>query len=387
MRIKILSDNNERFNTIRLAVLDQDSSAEVSGGVWHIEELPAFIDGSGPDVLIVDGATADGLPALEALGQRRPDLEVVLISEEASADFLMRAMRAGVREVIPTSAAPGSLQEAIGRVQLKRTKMLNTRSDGKVLSFLSCKGGSGATFIAANLAYALAAEQGKRVALIDLNLQFGDAAMFVSDQRPPSNIAEVCREIRRLDASLLRAAILEVTPEFHVLAAPDDPSHASDVKAEHVESIIRLACRNYDFVVVDVARSLDALSLQALDMSDMIFMVVQLTLPFIRDSKRLFNIFHSLDYPSSRIRLVVNRYVKGGEITLTDLERTVGQKVFKSVPNSYMAAASSVNLGIPIIKGHRADSISKAMIELAQELTQKAAVKSERGGWLSHIFS
>ena len=387
MKIKVLSNDKQRFAEIKRVASEKDPEAEVSGGAWQVEELHAFIDGSGPDVLIVDDAKPESLASIEALALRRPDIDVLLISSETSADFLRQAMRAGVREVLHMPESDNALREALTRLLQKRAKMNGARGEGKVLAFVSCKGGSGATFIATNLAYALAAEQKQHVALIDLNLQFGDAAMFVSEHHPPSNVAEVAREIHRLDASFLASAMLQVAPNFHVLAAPDDLSHVTDVKREHVEALIRLARMNYDFVIVDVARTLDAVSLQALDMADLIFPVVQLTLPFIRDSKRLISIFRSLEYSSSRVKLIVNRYAKGGEISLEDLEHTVGQKVFQTIPNSYMAAASSVNLGVPIVKGQRSDAISKVLVDMALALMPGQELAPARHGWVSSLFS
>ncbi|GAB2880800.1 AAA family ATPase [Uliginosibacterium flavum] len=387
MKIKVLCNDNPRFAEIKRAAVEKDPEAEVSGGAWRIEELSAFIDGSGPDVLIIDQATPACLETLEILSQRRPDIDVLLIATETSVEFLMRAMRANVREVLPITITTEALQEAIGRIRQKRSHLPGMRGEGKVLAFISCKGGSGATFIAANLAYALAAERKQRVALIDLNLLFGDVAMFVSEQIPPSNVAEVAREINRLDAFFLESAMLEVAPGLHVLASPDDPSSAPDVKREHVDAIIRLARSKYDFVIVDVARTLDTITLQALDMADLIFPVLQLTLPFIRDSKRLINVFRSLDYHPEQIRLIVNRYRKGGEISLTDIERTVGLKVFTTLPNSYQATATSVNLGVPIIKGQRTDPVSKALIEMAYMIVPADEEEASRGGWLSRVFS
>lgn len=386
MQIKVLCREGSRFDEIRRIAIERDPEAEVSGGVWRVEDLPTFIDGVGPDVLIVDPANMDALGPIEALTQRRPDIEVILVSGDTTADFLMSAMRAGVREVLPDPAGREALHGVLGRILLKRNQMSGRRGDGKVLAFISCKGGAGATFLAANLAYALATQRGRRVALIDLNPQFGDAVMFVSDQQAPSNLAEVAREIHRLDASMLTAAMLEVAPEFHVLAAPEDPAHAPDVRREHVEAILRLARRNYDFVVVDVARSLDALSLQALDMADMIFPVVQLTLPFVRDSKRLSDAFRSLEYPPQRIRMIVNRYSKGGEITLADVERAAGQKVYWTVPNSYVAAASSINLGVPIVQGQPGDAISRELCAMAADLVPDGGSASRSGSWLSRVF-
>lgn len=386
MKIKLLCNDNARFAAIRRTLLEKAPGAEVSGGAGAVEDLPAFINGSMPDVLVLDGVTSRSLDAVEALNLRRPEIDTLLISGEASTDFLLQAMRAGVREVVPAPGPGEALQSALGRIMLKRKAPSNTADGGKVFAFLSCKGGAGATFLASNFAYAMATERGKRVALIDLNLQFGDAAMFVSDQRPPSNVAEVSQQINRLDASLLASAMLEVAPNFHVLAAPDDPAHSTDVRREHVEAIVRLARRNYDAVVIDVARSLDVVSLKALDLADTILPVLQLTLPFVRDGKRLLSVFQALDYPKESVRLLVNRFQKGGEITLEDLERSVGHQVFRTIPNSYAAAASSVNLGVPIAKGQRSNPISKVLVELAHELMPAQETAAAGGRWFARVF-
>lgn len=387
MKIKVLHNDNARYEFIRGAVTEKNKLAEISGGTSAIEDLPSFINGMQPDVLIIDNAKHGCLNAVESLSLRSPGIDTLLISQDSSTEFLLNAMRAGVREVIPTSDNPEAIQAALTRLMHKRrTQGAQTAHEGKVFAFLSCKGGSGATFLAANFAYVLASEFGKRVALIDLNLQFGDAAIFVSEQHPPSNLAELSQQIHRLDPSLLAASMLEAAPNFFVLAAPDDPAHSSDVKREHIEAIVRVARLNYDFVVLDVSRSLDSVSLQALDMADTIFPVLQLTLPYVRDGKRLLSIFRSLDYPRSKIQLVVNRYEKGGELSLQDLEGAVDEKVSHVVPNSYVAAAASVNLGVPIVKGNRGNPISKFLIEMGREFVP-AEILVESGGWLSRMLS
>lgn len=387
MKIKVLHNDNARYELIRRAVTDKDMLADVSGGIFTIDALPALINGSAPDMLIIDDATSACLAAVESLSLRSPGVETLLISGDATAEFLMRAMRAGVREVVPMSASSEVLQAALTRISHKRRGQgAPAAHEGKVFAFLSCKGGSGATFLAANLAYVLASEFGQRVALIDQNLQFGDAAIFVSESQPSTNLAELAQQIHRLDASLLAASMFEASPNLFVLAAPEDPAYASDVKREHIEAIVRLARLHYDFVILDVSRSLDAVSLQALDMADTIFPVLQLTLPYVRDGKRLLSIFRSLEYPRSKIQLVVNRYEKGSELSLQDLERAVDTKVSHVAPNSYVAAAASVNLGVPIVKSSRGNPISKFLIEMAREFVP-AEITLENGGWWSRILS
>ncbi|UUZ47575.1 AAA family ATPase [Massilia sp. B-10] len=129
-----------------------------------------------------------------------------------------------------------------------------------MLAFVSCKGGSGATFLATNLGYALASLENKKVCLLDLNLQFGDATLFVSEHKPVATLADVCKQIHRIDPSFLAASMVSVTPNFSVLAAPEDPSHSEDVKPEHVDTLLKLARRHYDFILLDIGRTLDAVS-------------------------------------------------------------------------------------------------------------------------------
>ncbi|WP_170285798.1 AAA family ATPase [Propionivibrio limicola] len=387
MKIKVLHNNSARFEFIRRAAAEKNPAAEISGSVFAGGAMPAVINGSAPDVLIVDEATRGCLDAIESLSLVSPGIDIVLISADTSAEFLMHAMRSGVREVVPSNASHDALQAALTRLSQKRIKQTGSAApEGKVFAFLSCKGGSGATFLAANFAYVLATEYGKRVALIDLNLQFGDAAMFVSESHPPSNLAELSQQIHRLDASLLAASMLEVAPNFFVLAAPDNPDHLTDVQREHIDTIVRLARLHYDFVVLDLPRSLNGVSLQVLDVADMIFPVMQLTLPFVRDGKRLLTIFRSLDYPRSKIKVIVNRYEKGGEFTLDDLEKAIDGRIAYVVPNSYRAAAASVNLGIPIAKANRNDPISKFLIEMGREFVPEETLAAN-GGWFSRIFS
>ena len=217
--------------------------------------------------------------------------------------------------------------------------------------------------------------------MIDLNLQFGDAALFLSDMKPQSNVAEVARDIARLDADLLRSAMHLVRENLFVLAAPEDLALAMEVKPAHVAAIVKLARTLFDFVVLDVGRSMDPIALQALDLADRIFPVAQLTLPFVRDARRLRDLFRSLEYPASKIHWLVNRHQKGGEITIEALEATLGSKVFKAVPNHYEAVAASVNEGIPIEKLARNSPVTKTLQDIARSISPPPADKP-RERWL-----
>jgi len=383
MKIKILSDSHDNAERLRATLVQTGKTMDVAVGHATSSDPIGAVNGTVPDIVVLDAFKPSGLEALERLTQRYPQIDPIVITSDTSSDFLLQAFRAGVREVLPTAPSPEVLLAALTRITRKRGG--GAAAEGKILALTSCKGGSGATFLATNLAWVLAAGHGKRVALIDLNLQFGDAAMYVTNQSPASNLALICQQIHRLDAAFLASAMIEVAPDFHLLAAPDDPAHAVDVKAEHIEAILKVARANYDFVIVDVGRSLDAVSLQPFDMADMIFPVVQLTLPFIREAKRLVQVFLSLGYPMSKVGLIVNRYHKNSEISLEDLERAVNAKVFKSVPNCYEEVAASVNQGEPIARLAKNSPVTRTLREIAATLD---TVQEKNGkGWLSRLFA
>ena len=382
MKVRILSHSHDSAERLRGVLAHAAREAEIA--VVHAApgDLGHAVNGSVPDVVLLDGFQPGALDALERLTARYPQIDPIVISAEQSPDFLLRAFRAGVREVLPATPGDEALRAAFARVALKRG---GVAAEGQILALRSCKGGSGATFLATNLAWVLAALHGRRVALIDLNLQFGDAAMFVTDQKPASNLALVCQQIHRMDAAFLTSAMLEVAPGFHLLAAPDDPAQAGDVRAEQVETVLKVARASHDFVIVDVGRSLDAVSLQPFDMADRIFPVVQLTLPFIREARRLIDAFAALGYPAEKVGLIVNRYEKNSEIGLPTLERALNAKVFKTVPNSYEAVAASVNQGEPIARLAKASPVTRALRELAATLAP-VPEQSAGKGWFARML-
>lgn len=382
MKITVVSRNDKHLVEIARLLRQRSPDDEVDLIAGSLERFSAGIAQSVPDLLLLDEPQGSDLAGLERIGSAYPRLAMVLISEVQSLSFMMEAMRAGVREVLSAPTTVDTLFPAVDRIEEKLRQ--HSHSNGKVLAFLSCKGGSGATFLATNLGYALAEVAGKKVALIDLNLQFGDASLFVADHKPLATLADVALQMHRLDASLLASSMMAITPNFAVLAAPDDPVHAGDVKPEHIDTLLRLARRHYDFVILDVGRSLDPVSVRALDQADTIYPVLQTTLPYIRDGKRLIEVFRSLGYPKEKIQVIVNRHQKKSDIKLHDLESACGTPVFMSIPNHYEAAAASVNQGVPILKLARSSPIAKSLSALTRQLA--GSTVTDKRGWLTRVF-
>ena len=386
MKIAILSRDERHLIELARQLRARPGADEVDMIAGNPARLSTLDDADVPDVLVVDQPRVEEgeLDQLERIGHLFPRLAFIVLSGDLTQDFLLRAMRAGVREVLPAQPAAGVLAQAIDHVAEKLGNAGATQ--GKVLAFISCKGGSGSTFLATNLAYALAAGGKQRVALIDMNLQFGDASLFVSDVKPLATLSDVASQIHRLDPSFLASSMVAVLPNYSILAAPSDPAHASDVKPEHIDAILKLARRQYDFVILDVGRSLDPVSIRALDHADTIYPVLQMTLPYIRDGKRLLTVFRNLDYGRDKVELIVNRYDKNSDIRMKDLEEAFDATGLRTMPNNYDAAAKSVNQGVPITRLAPDSPLSDALLALARDLSGESAPQAASGGIVARLL-
>jgi pilus assembly protein CpaE len=380
MKIAVISPNKSHLQEMS-RVLEAKSHAVVliDGGK---SKMRFVAEQEQPDLMLVDGMCCDPneLDQVEYVTTHHPKIAVILLCATNTPEFLINSMRAGVREVLPSPVSVSALEAAVSRIAAKRIG-LPSKPLGKILAFMPCKGGSGATFLATNLGYQLA--ESKSVLLIDLNLQFGDALSFVHDDKPASTLADVAHDISRLDASFLAASAVKITPNYSILAAPEEPSQAMEIKPEHIDSILNLAIGQYDFILLDIGRSLDTLSIKALDRADRIFLILQAGLPYLRNANKLLSVFKSLSYPNDRIELIINRFEKSGAIGIDDIRRSMGVVSLHTVPNSYKEVNASINHGDPLLETARSNPVSKNLAELALLLSPK---QDESRGLFERFF-
>jgi pilus assembly protein CpaE len=343
-----------------------------------------------PDIIVVGSEHHHDraeLRALEQLTARHPAAAVMLMSANHSTEFLRDAMRIGLREVLPEPVSREALLDAFARVRQRAASSPARRARGKVVSLIGCKGGSGVTFLATNLAYALAEFERKKVALIDMNLQFGDAALYLTQRRCAHSVADVTREVHRLDSALLASAMVQVTPGLHLLPAPEAPELASQVGAESIGPLLQVASADYDLVVIDAGRTLDPVTLRAMDQSDLVYVVLQLDVASLHDAKRLLRALSGLGYGKDKLRVLVNRYEKSDRVTLDDAAAALRRDTPDTVPNSFRAVAASINEGVPICKLSGRDPVALSLREIAGGLAGRAAKPAPGRGWLRGVLS
>lgn len=381
MKLDIVCFNARTVEAIRHLASTEGYEVGHAAARMPGEPLAPLVRLASADALLVEGSCGDpgDLATIEKLTTERRSLAVLMLSQVHGPDELIAAMRAGVREVLQSPPKPAELAAALARIARRRVER---EPKGRVVSFIPCKGGSGATFLAANLAHMLATVAKRRTGLIDLDLVYGDASFFVAAEPAKSSVVDIAQQVDRLDSQMLASSMLSVAPRFFMLSAPAEPEAALSVTAPQLERIIEVAREAFEFVVLDVQRAFDPLTVTALDRSDAIYLVMENMIPCVRDAKRLVGALRSLGYADSKLRLVLNRYERRSVVTTAEIERAVGLKVSHLVPNSWDDVAQSANLGVPLAQLNSHNEVVHALRSIVDELTQpgpRAAMRAAAG--------
>ncbi len=388
MNIKVSALCNSEATVAALnAAASNRSGVLLSAQTGSPQSVAGVLRREQPDVMLLDFPNTDELAMqqVESALLKAPATHMVLVSPDRSVEFLMRAMRAGVREVLPSPLSAATLLQVIERVQTGQLVRAGSQNAAaQVIAMIPAKGGAGATFLASNLAYALS-RQGNRVALLDLNLYFGDASIFLGDKPVVSSMLDLARQSDRLDAALLNSSMIKVNENLHLLAASESPEEVSEVSAADVEKIIELARSHYDFVLMDVSSTLDPVAVKALDLADTVCLILQLNLPFLRAAKHMAAVFRQLGYPREKVSVVVNRFEKIGTINLSNVEKATLLKIGRTIPNSHIAVTASVNEGVPLIDMAPRDPVARALQAWVQELAPGS--DETRVSWWQRLMS
>ena len=382
MKATVIASEHNRLGELDALMRKAGPGMEIESVIGGANQLEEEIGRKGTSLIVVETGPVGAAEQEDievALGAN-PGVSVILLSDDKSAEFLMWAMRSGIAEVVPADAEPVDLLKAVLR-QIKRKGVAKGASGSRkasVLAFLPAKGGSGATFLATNTASALAA-RGKRVALIDLNLHMGEAALYLCDEQPTKSIADIAVDAERVDDSLLQSAMVRADENLWLLPAPETPEAALEVDAQAVARVIEVARESYDYVVIDTGRVLDARSICGLDAADTIHLVLQLALPYVHDAKRLKRVFDGLGYPAEKLRLVVNRYERGTDVSVRDVEKALGSSVSIKVPNDFKTVTYAINHALPIFRHKKRNPVSEAIIELVNQISPETKPRGVLG--------
>ncbi|MBS4021934.1 MAG: response regulator [Dethiobacter sp.] len=288
-------------------------------------------------------------------------------------------------------APPPAAEKAPAASSVQRQEKPGSTADEKPLGLVTTvfcgKGGVGKTTLATNLAVVLAQNGKKRVALIDLDLQFGDIAVMLN-LNDGKTVSELVREQETVSVEVLENYMLRHFTGIDILPAPVFPQHAEYVTSDHVEKIITCLKQVYDYIIVDTSPMFHDLNLQALDMSDQILLVVTRDISTIKNAKSSLNILDSLNY-REKIRVVLNRCDQDLGVDVADLEKGLEIVVSHQIPSDERTAVSAINKGVPVVLSNSSSELAKSFRRMSERMVSGKRLPQEKQNkpLINRIFS
>jgi pilus assembly protein CpaE len=341
------------------------------------------------DALIVAVAdyTSDARNFVVKAHRQHPQRPIILLCPSGTSGSLGEAFSNGVDDIValPTSLGAGvetelarqlafTIEKAVIRKRGAATHK-TTEVVRNVICVLGLKGGSGKTLTSVNLAVSLA-QAGHSVAVMDLDLQFGDVALAMG-LTPMRTIYDLVRSGGSLDAGKLEDFLMKHSSGARALLAPVRPDQAAMITVPFLQEVQRLLGEMFEFVVVDTPPSFAPEVINAVDTSDDVLVVAMRDTLSLKNTKLGLETLERMEYDRSRIKMLLNRANTNVGIEREDVLAILGRDVDILIPSN-RDIARSVNQGEPIVLQRSTDA-AKAFRALAQEYIDAAAARSESG--------
>lgn len=358
-------------------------------------ELLRVLRAHTPEVLLISTEQVDkALAAVHVVEEHMPGLPIVAVSSHADATVLIQLVRTGVREFLSAPFQVAAVFEALGRVEQLAAKQPSGPAEfGHIYTFLPSKPGVGTSTVAVNAAIAMARAVGTRrkALLLDMDLSSGIVGFLLKITNLHS-VVEAAENSHHLDESLWNQLItsrhnLEIlhsgrlNPDFRINSA-------------QVQTLMEFARRHYSAVCVDVSGNLERYSLEVMQESKQIFLVVTPEIPSLHLAREKLTFLQQLEL-AERVTVVLNRNHRRAVISKEQIEGLLGVPVSMAFPNDYQgvhralqagrAVESSSELGKQFASfalrtlGDKAEASPKAKTESKKKLAEYFSLLPGRG--------
>jgi pilus assembly protein CpaE len=223
------------------------------------------------------------------------------------------------------------------------------------------------SLLAANLAVSMANETKGKVALVDLDLQFGDIGVLLNLDHS-QGITDLIENIDHMDADFIREIMVDGPFGIKVLLTPTSPELADLVTVDHIRRIFGELRKMFDYIIVDSSAHLGEINLEVLDHADKVVVVTSLSIPSIKNTKLALKIFDSLSISPDRVVLLLNKSDAHSEFNKESVEANLRFPIAGQIPNDAKLVINSVNRGNPFVSTHPEAEISQRIRELVAKL-------------------
>ena len=332
-----------------------------------------------PDVLILHNSS-NIASELQSLSERPQDEipELLIFGANLPQEAVKFAVRAGVRDLV-AEEDPGALARALSDLALELNADDAERSN--IVAVINAKGGSGGTFIASNIAHLAAENSPGDTLIVDLDFQFASLPYYF-DLAPKRSLLDALAHVNELDQVAIEAYTAEHASGLRIMSPlPDTQSTIDFDITQRILALLPILKSRYRHIVFDVPRHIDEVSSPILQNANQVLMVLQQSLPSVRDAVRLkTTLVRDVGIDDSKIHVVVNRHLKSGSIELKDIEEALGEEQLLLVPNHFKAVGQSIDIGVPISEIAPTSPVVKALSNMQTRFVGEPSSGSQANG-------
>jgi pilus assembly protein CpaE len=348
------------------SALPDDGNIEIVGIINGIEESWRTLQETSPDLLVVacSGYSDRALYFIDSAVKQQPDRPIVVLTTGSPNGFVRRVFETGADDILTLPEAPERISFALEKAIARRrgAAIASGIALGSMICILGPKGGTGKTLVATNLAVELANE-GHKVALVDLDLQFGDIGLALG-LRPDKTIYDLARSAGSIDEDKLDAYLVRHSSGARVLLAPTRPDHASAVTVDFLRDVFANLRAMHDYVIIDTPPGFTPEVIAAIDSSSNVCMVGMLDSLSLKNTKLGLETLELMGYDPTRVSLLLNRADTRVGITHEDVAAIIGRMPDVFVPSDRQIPIS-VNDGTPIVLAEERSDAARSFRKLA----------------------
>jgi len=353
-----------------------------TGLVSQLANLTPDVVAIGPDVVI-----EDALELARQLERERPEITVLLISDPTP-ELWQVVVQSGVRDILAPTAPHNEVRTAFERALTvaarRRTNLVGdtatpTRT-GRVITVLCPKGGSGKTTMASNLAVGLARLHPDEVAILDLDLQFGDVATALG-LTPEHSFLDIAATTGTIDALVVKSFLTSHRSNLWALCAPDAPEDGEEVSVDRSQATIRTLADEFAYVVIDTGAGLSEQTLAAIELSTDLVLMCSMDVPSVRSLRKEIDALDRLGMTQQRRHLVINRVDGKAVLDLDDIEATLGMQANATIPTA-RNVSDAMNQGSPVLERDYRSPAGRQLTQLVERFTEQP-LHGPRRRWLA----
>ena len=300
---------------------------------------------------------------------------IIMLTAEREVEQKVRGLRAGADDYLIKPFHPAELLARIKSLLARfapKDVLLARPPLGRVLAFYGAKGGVGTTTIAINAAIALHRELGRKVCLVDGNLQFGDHRVFLDLGLDRKSIVDIVTA-PSMDQDLVRQILVKHDSGVDLLLAPPSPETAELVTPEHLPVILEHLRAMYDYVLIDIDKRMDDVNLGIIEAADTVFVVMTADLSCLKNVRLVLETISHLGYESKKVQLVLNRSNAFTGINVRNAEGALKRTIDHQILNEYRGAISALNSGAPFMFTKADSALGGSLLQFARSVDKPSS--------------